>query len=89
MDVFELGTNWKGAFTRALGGTASLLTQFGAPNIDITSDHRAASGAGFNVPTGSSTPERTGAKGEKHGTREAVKDFARDVKDKLWVGKSG
>lgn len=37
LDVFNLGPSWKGAFTRALGGTASLLTQFGKSDINIAS----------------------------------------------------
>ncbi|KAG8945577.1 hypothetical protein FRC04_000711 [Tulasnella sp. 424] len=94
LGVFNLGPaqSWQEAFTRSLGGTASLLTQFGRSNVNIASPVEATfagqSRAGFNVPTGSSTPERTSVKEEKHGIREKMADLATTMKDKLPGGKS-
>ncbi|KIO18284.1 hypothetical protein M407DRAFT_32064 [Tulasnella calospora MUT 4182] len=77
LDVFDLGPSWKGAFTRALGGTASLLTQFGRSNINIASPVEATftqfgrADTNMTSPVGDSFPEQTrrSSISESEGTR--------------------
>ncbi|KAG8928265.1 hypothetical protein FRC01_006190, partial [Tulasnella sp. 417] len=85
MNAFDLGPGWKGACTRALRGTASLLTRFGRQEFNIASpvggtftrgDLNIASPLGDSFPdtTRSSISEGEGSrtppeKGERQGAK--------------------